>query len=74
MDLGESFLDRDELTVRAGCHVAASQDAGELIPWASGKIVHAWNWLKDDGKPDWESWSEWSKPSLPSCREAPAPQ
>jgi hypothetical protein len=27
----------------------------------SGKIVHAWNWLSDDGKPDWESWSEWSK-------------
>ena len=27
----------------------------------SGKVVHAWNWLRDDGKPNWESWSEWSK-------------
>jgi hypothetical protein len=27
----------------------------------SGKVVHAWDWLSDDGKPDWESWSQWSK-------------
>jgi hypothetical protein len=26
----------------------------------SGKVVHAWNWLRNDGKADWESWSEWS--------------
>jgi adenylate kinase family enzyme len=31
MDLGEAPLDRDGLAVRAGCHVAASQDAGELV-------------------------------------------
>lgn len=27
---------------------------------ASGKVVHAWNWLDDDDKPDWESPSHWS--------------
>jgi hypothetical protein len=31
MDLGESPLDRDEFAVRTGRHVAASQDAGELV-------------------------------------------
>ena len=31
MDLSESLFDRDELAVRAGCHVAASQHAGKRV-------------------------------------------
>ena len=31
MDLGEPPVDRDELAVRAGCHVAASQHAGKRV-------------------------------------------
>ena len=31
MYLGESLFDRHELAVRAGCHVAASQNAGKHV-------------------------------------------
>jgi hypothetical protein len=31
MDLGESAVDRDELAVRAGCHVAVGQHGGKDV-------------------------------------------
>ena len=31
MDLGESPFDRDEFTVRAGCHVAVGQHGGKDV-------------------------------------------
>lgn len=45
--------------IAAASHSARHQEIFGLK--AGGKVVHAWNWLKDDGKPDRESWSDWSK-------------
>jgi hypothetical protein len=45
MDLGEPPVDRDELAVRAGCHVAAGQHAGK----------HVWRRLELQGQDVGES-------------------
>ncbi|MBL7553655.1 hypothetical protein I6A60_38365 [Frankia sp. AgB1.9] len=45
-------------TVAAGSHSDRHQEIFTLT--TDGRVYHAWNWLKDDGLPNWKSSSEWS--------------
>ncbi len=44
--------------IAAGTHSDRHQEIFAL--GSGGDVYHAWNWLKDNGSPNWEAWSEWS--------------